>query len=136
MPNLLDWRPLPAGVHDAILDGVDFSFGAATYLRLSYKIQHDGELYYLHEMLTFDAPIASPQHQRAAEGKGRVKQILQVHGLSESEIKDFDDVERVLRGLRVTMLTTLKKQNGLPVPCVSGILGKGKEPVIDDTTTS
>jgi hypothetical protein len=135
MPNLLDWCPLPAGVHDAIISKVSLHFGGATFVTLSYQVRHDGKDYCVHELLTFDAPIGSPQHQRSAEGKGRVKQILQAHGRSESEIQDYDDVERVLCGLRVKIHTVLRNQNGLPVPRVLEFLGKGEEPVIGDTTT-
>jgi hypothetical protein len=76
-------------------------------------------------MLALGAPLDSPDYQRTAEGKGRVRQLLQVLGLSENDIQDFADIETKLRGAQVQIVVAHKSQHGLPVPVVRVVIGKG-----------
>ena len=75
---LLDWRVLPMGAYSATIDDVRVNFGALTWLGITYRVQYAEEDYSVSEILALDAPLSSADYSRTAEGKGRVRQILQV----------------------------------------------------------
>ena len=128
MPSILDWRVVPQGQHDATIEQIELNFSAVTWLKIGYRIQFQGQDYWILEMLALDAPLESPDYQRTAEGKGRIRQILQVLGLSENDIQDFADIETKLRGAQVQIVVAHKSQHGLPVPVVRAVIGKGMAP--------
>jgi hypothetical protein len=120
----LDWRVLPMGAYSATIDDVRINFSATTWLGITYRVQHAEEDYSVSEILALDAPLHSADYSRTAEGKGRIKQILQIHGLAEETIKDFTDIQRALLGLSLRIEVTHKLVSGLPVPRVHSVLGK------------
>ena len=75
-------------------------------------------------ILALDAPLSSADYSRTAEGKGRVKQILQINDTPEETIKDFTDIQELLPGMRVRIEVRHKIVSGLLVPRVQAILGK------------
>jgi hypothetical protein len=124
MPSILDWRVAPQGQHNAMIEQVELNFSAVTWLKIGYRIQFQGQDYWIRELLAFAAPLDHPDYQRTAEGKGRVRQILQVLGLSENDIQDFADIETKLHGAQVQIVVAHKSQHGLPVPVVRAVIGK------------
>jgi hypothetical protein len=126
MPSILDWRVVPQGQHNAIIEQVELNFSAVTWLKIGYRIQFEGQDYWIREMLALDAPLDAPSYQRTAEGKGRIRQILQVLSLSENDIQDFADIETRLGGAQVQIIVAHKSQHGLPVPVVRAVIGKGR----------
>ena len=121
---LLDWRVLPMGAYSATIDDVRVNFGALTWLGITYRVQYAEEDYSVSEILALDAPLSSADYSRTAEGKGRVKQILQINDLPVETIKDFTDIQKLLPGMSVRIEVTHKFVSGLPVPRVQAILGK------------
>lgn len=128
---LLDWRVLPMGAYSATIDDVRINFAATTWLRITYRVQHAEEDYSVSEILALDAPLHSADYSRTAEGKGRIKQILQIHGLAEETIKDFTDIQKLLPGMSVRIEVRHKNVSGLLVPRVQAILGKAA-PSVDN----
>jgi hypothetical protein len=142
MSFTMEWRLPPAGVHVAVIEEVDFMFKAVVWLIIVYHVQHEGEDFRLREMLALDAPRASADYFRTAEGKGRVKQILDAHGVPESAVTHFDDIVELLRGKAVTVEISHKKESGLKVPRVHAVLGSADiapsasaEPTSDENKT-
>jgi hypothetical protein len=124
MPFSLELRLVPAGEHIAVIDEVCINFAKIVWLTIVYRIQHEGEEFRIREMLALEAPTASADYQRTAEGKGRVKQILDAHNVLPSEIKDFVDIPELLRGKAVRIVVSHKEESGLKVPRVSSVVGK------------
>jgi hypothetical protein len=140
MPFSMEWRTLPPGVYDAVVDDVDFSTKAMVWLMVVYRVQHEGQAFRLREILALDAAETSADYQRTAEGKGRIKQILDAHGIALSSIKDYPDIPTLLIGKAVRITVSHKTENGLKVPHVRGVSGQteGKKssgsaaPISDD----
>ena len=128
MPFSMEWRALPPGTYDAIVDEVDFSFKAMVWLMVVYRVQHEGQEFRLREVLALDASETSADYQRTAEGKGRIKQILDAHGIAMSSIKDYPDIPALLKGRAVRITVSHKTENGLKVPHVRAVSGPDEEP--------
>src|SRR6516165_5411109 len=107
---------------------VDFSFNAVVWLNVVYRVQHEGHEFRLREFLAFDAAETSADYQRTAEGKGRIKQILDAHGIAMSSIKDYPDIPTLLIGKAVRITVSHKTENGLKVPHVRAVSGPDEEP--------
>jgi hypothetical protein len=122
--TILDWRVLPQGAYSATIDDVRVNFGALIWLTLSYRVRHEDETYFVSELLALEAPLGSPGYARTAEGKGRIKQILQIHNVPEENIQTFTDIQKVLQGLNVRIEVIHKIVHDLPVAHVRAILGK------------
>ena len=117
MPSILDWRVVPQGQHNATIDDIELNFSAVTWLKIGYRIQLQGQDYSdFGDARTRCTTRVLADYQRTAEGKGRIRQILQVLGLSENDIQDFADIETKLRGAQVQIVVAHKSQHGLPVP--------------------
>ena len=126
MPSILEWRVVPAGTHNATIDQVELTFSTITWLKMGYHIRSQGEDYWVTEMLALEAPADSLDYRRTAEGKGRIRQVVQVLGLSEHDIREFADIEAKLRGAQVQIVVAHRIQYGLPVPVVRAVIGKGE----------
>jgi hypothetical protein len=128
MPIDLTWHVLPPGVYDAVVDEVDFRFGANLSLVITYRTAHRDQEYCVEEWLTLDAPKSSSSYQRTAEGKGRVKQILSAYDEQMPDKIEPRELIAALEGKAVRIAVTHKITNDLPVPKVSRILGKPEAP--------
>ena len=128
MPFSMEWRALPPGVYDAIVDDVEFSFKSMVWLIVVYWVQHEGQEFRLREVLALDASETSADYQRTAEGKGRIKQILDAHAIPMSSIKDYPDIPALLKGKTVRITVSHKTENGLKVPHVRAVSGPDEEP--------
>jgi hypothetical protein len=134
MPSILEWRVVPAGTYDATIEA-EITFSTITWLIVTYLVRHDGQDYCVREMLALEAPLDSPNYQRTAEGKGRIRQILRVLGLSEHDVRNYTDIETKLSGARVQIAVAHKLQHSLPVATVRAVIGKGIAPA-DGAATS
>jgi hypothetical protein len=128
VPSLLDWRVVPQGIYDATIDQISINAGAITWLRIGYLIHIRDEQYWVVEMLALEAPADSPDYQRCAEGKGRIKQILRILNIPEDAIQDLPDIEARLRGAQIKIVVAHRLQHGLPVATVRAVIGKGTAP--------
>jgi hypothetical protein len=135
MPSILEWRVVPPGTYDAIIDPLEITFSTIVWLKIAYRVHHDGQDYCVQELLALEAPLDSPNYQRTAEGKGRIRQILRVLGLSEHDVRNYTDIETKLSGARVQIAVAHKLQHGLPVATVRAVIGKGIAPA-DGAATS
>ena len=124
MPSILEWRVVPAGTHNATIDQVELTFSTITWLKIGYHIRCQSEDYWVTEMLALEAPADSLDYRRTAEGKGRIRQVVQVLGLSEHDIREFADIEAKLRGVQVQIVVAHRIQYGLPVPVVRAVIGQ------------
>jgi hypothetical protein len=124
----MEWRALPPGTYDAIVDEVDFSFKAMVWLMVVYRVHHGGQEFRLRELLALDASETSADYQRTAEGKGRIKQILDAHGIATSSIKDYPDIPALLKDKAVRITVSHKTENGLKAPYVRGVSGQTEGP--------
>jgi hypothetical protein len=126
--SLLEWRVIPAGVHVAVVEKVDFSFKSVTWLTIVYFVRSGSEEFRIREILALDAPVASAEYARTAEGRGRVKQLLDAYEVPESEVKDFPDISNLLRGKAVKIAISHKEQCGLKIPYVSAVFKRADIP--------
>ena len=126
MPSILEWRVVPAGTHNPTIDQVELTFSTITWLKIGYHIRCQSEDYWVTEMLGLEAPADSLDYRRTAEGKGRIRQVLQVLGLSEDDIRNFADIEAKLRGAQVQIVVAHRIQYGLLVPVVRAVIGEGE----------
>ena len=55
MPSILDWRVVPQGQHNATIERIELNFSAVTWLKIGYRIQFQGQDYWILEMLALDA---------------------------------------------------------------------------------
>jgi hypothetical protein len=124
----LSWDVLPAGVYDAVVDELEFRFGANISIVITYGTTHKGQEYHVEEWLTLEAPKTSSSYQRTAEGKGRIKQILSAYDEKMPDKIEPAQLVAALEGKAVRIAVTHKKKNELPVPNVSRILGKPEAP--------
>ena len=87
MPSELAWETISAGLYDATVTSVTYSYKAVISINIAYKfIDTHGELYTVAEWLAFDAPRSSPRYFDTAQGKGRINQILKTMGLTLADL--------------------------------------------------
>jgi hypothetical protein len=94
-----------------------------TYLNIDYQIvDQAARPYTISEMKTLDAKPTNPRHSQSAQGKGRVKAIMEANGKPLS----FESIQAVpfeMTGCRVRIAVGHKYVDGLPAPVVQGIVG-------------
>jgi hypothetical protein len=129
MPIDLEWKALPEGEYDAVVHEIEFKFGASLSIVIIWLVLHGGHEYLVDDWLTLDAPKTSPSYHRTAQGKGRIMQILAAYGEKMPAKIEPDQLKAALVGKALRIVVTHKMMNGLPVPRVSGILGKAELPV-------
>jgi hypothetical protein len=93
------------------------------FLNVEYRIaDHAGRPYVVGDMTVLDAKPTNPRHSQSAQGKGRVKAIMEANGKPLS-FPNIQAVQHELTGCRVKIAVGHKYVNGLPVPVVQGIVG-------------
>jgi hypothetical protein len=101
-----------------------------TYLNLSYRIvDHAGRPYVISDMTVLDAKHTNPRHSQSAQGKGRVKAIMEANG-KPLQFANIQAVPLELTGCRVRIAVGHKYIEDLPAPVVQGIVGP-VEPIKD-----
>jgi hypothetical protein len=93
------------------------------YLNIEYRIvDQAGRPYTVTEMTVLDAKPTNGRHSQSAQGKNRVKGIMEANGKPLS----FGDIQAVpieLTGCRARIAVGHRDADGLPVPVVQGIVG-------------
>jgi hypothetical protein len=99
-----------------------------TYLKIEYSIQNgDGLRLALDELLPLDADPHDALYSRSAQGKSRVKAIMEANSRPLT-FATVHEVPKALIGCRAIITVAHKNIDGLPVPIVKGIVGPA-EPV-------
>jgi hypothetical protein len=94
-----------------------------TYLTIEYQIvDQAGRPYSVIELAVLDAKRTSSRHAQSAQGKGRVKSIMEANG-KPLTFSSIQAVPLELMGCRVRIAVGHKDIEGLPVPVVHGIVG-------------
>jgi hypothetical protein len=95
-----------------------------TYLYIDYAFKDDtGRRFTLPDYpLVLDAPLHNRLYSRSAQGKGRVNAIMEANG-RPIRFTTIQDVPTALIGCRVTIAVGRRDVDGLPVPCIQGIVG-------------
>jgi hypothetical protein len=94
-----------------------------TYLNLDYKVRDlAGKSFVIAEMLVLDAAITNPRYTQSAQGKARVKAIMEAN-TRPLEFANIQAVPLALIGCRARIAVGHKYVEGLPVPTVQGIVG-------------
>jgi hypothetical protein len=94
-----------------------------TCLNVEYRIVDQAQQpYMVVEMLVLDAKHTHPRHSQSAQGKGRVKVIMETSG-KPLEFRNIQAVPLALIGCRVRIAVGHKYTGDLPVPTVQGIVG-------------
>ena len=123
----LDWEPLNPGIYDAEVVAVNYSFKDTISINVVYEVtKADGSAYVLSEWLALEAPKTSPRYVQTAEGKGRLAQLLQLKGLSISDVKSAGGLEAIpgmVIGIRPRVVVGNQERNGLMAPVIRGIMG-------------
>jgi hypothetical protein len=93
------------------------------YLNIEYAIPgDDGRRFIVTDFLVLDAPLQDRQYTRSAEGKGRVKAIMEANS-KPLQFSSIQAVPLALVGCRITIAVGHRDADGLPVPKVQGIVG-------------
>jgi hypothetical protein len=93
------------------------------FLSIDYRIvDNDGRPFTLTDFLVLDAPQEDSVYIRTAQGKGRVKGIMEANGKA-LQFSDIQAVPAALIGCRVTIAVGHRDVDGLPAPTVHGIVG-------------
>jgi hypothetical protein len=101
------------------------------YLNIEYRIvDQSGRPYTVIEMAVLDTQRSNPRHSQSAQGKGRVKAIMEANG-QPLEFTSIQAVPLELIGCRVRIAVGNRYVEGLPVPVVQGIVGPA-EPTKDE----
>jgi hypothetical protein len=121
-----DWEksiPQP-GQYDALIISASINPKSdITYLNIDYKIQDQtGQAFTLAEMLILDAKPTNPRYAQSAQGKGRVKAVLEANG-KPITFRDIQAVPLALLGCQVRIAVGHKYMEGLPTPTVQGVVG-------------
>jgi hypothetical protein len=125
MPSELAWVTISAGLYDATVTSVSYSYKAVISINIAYRIiDTHGELYTVAEWLTFDAPRSSPRYFDTAQGKGRVSQILKAMGLTLADlgVDWISEIPEKIVGARVGLMIGTRNQYGLQVPYVTDVV--------------
>jgi hypothetical protein len=128
VPIDLDWDVLPPGVYDAAIHEVDFKFGSTIDIVIDYRVPHGGLDYHVSEWLTLDAPRNSPLYNATAQGKGRIRQILDAYEEKLRAKLEPTEIVAALKGKVLRVAITHRMINDLPVPKITGVLGKSELP--------
>jgi hypothetical protein len=76
----------------------------------------------LTDFLVLDAPRADSVYTRSAQGKGRVKAIMEANG-KPLQFSDIQAVPASLIGCSITIAVGHRDVDGLPAPSVQGVVG-------------
>jgi hypothetical protein len=125
----LTFPALPDGRYDAAIHAIDLKRYATVLLCICYRIPHKGRDFFVWEELAIDAPVSSPGYARTAQGKGRIVEILSAFG-EQPPVRIFaPDLEDTLVGREVHIAIWNKQSGTFPVPVVTAVLGKARNPV-------
>jgi hypothetical protein len=126
-----DWAktiPPPGHYEATVVRASNHQKSRVTYLRIEYSIQNgDGLRLTLDELLPLDADRQDTLYSRSAQGKSRVKTIMEANSRPVT-FATIHDVPKALIGCRTIIAVVHKNTDGLPVPIVKGIVGPA-EPV-------
>jgi hypothetical protein len=92
------------------------------FLSINYRIADgDGAQFMLADFLVLDAPREDSVYTRSAQGKGRVKAIMEANG-KPLQFSNIQAVPEALIGCSITIAVGHRDVDGLPAPCVQGIV--------------
>ena len=125
MPSELQWETIDAGLYDATVTSVTYSYKAVISINIAYEIDTHGALYTIAEWLALEAPRSSPRYFDTAQGKGRVSQILKTMGLTLADlgVDWISEIPEKIVDARIRLMIGTKDQYGLQVPYVIDVVG-------------
>ena len=115
---------LKPGVYDATVVSARVNpKNVITWLNIVFEVTGEhGEVRQIESLSALDAPPSSPRYSDTAQGRGRVKAILEANGRPLA-FSSVDEVARALTGCRVSILIGSRTRDGLRVPTVDSIQG-------------
>jgi hypothetical protein len=116
-------------IRRAVVHEIEFKFGASLSIVIVWRALHEGQEYFVDDWLTLNAPKTSPSYHRTVQGKGRIMQILAAYGEKMPAKIEPEELVAALVGKSLRIVVTHKMMNGLPVPRLSGVLGKAELPL-------
>jgi hypothetical protein len=115
--------PKPGHYPATVVDARINPRSGVVYLNIEYAILgNDGRRFIVTDFLVLDAPPQDRQYTRSAEGKGRLKGILEANG-KPLQFASIQAVPLALIGCKVTIAVDHRNTDGLAVPRVRGIVG-------------
>jgi hypothetical protein len=118
--------PPPGHYQATVVDASINPKSNVTWLKINYRIQNgDGPPFPLEELLLLDADRQDPLYSRSAQGKSRVKVLMEANGRPLT-FTTIHEVPKALMGCRAMIAVGHKNNDGLPVPIVKGIVGSAK----------
>jgi hypothetical protein len=125
MTDDLIFEELPTGRYKGMVEKVRYSFRAATYIVITYKIDTPhGEVRRVVESLPIDAPSWSALYFQTALGMGRVEEILRTKGLSLADAQAAGGVRALpglLEGSVICVITRNRPTAGFNCPVVDRV---------------
>jgi hypothetical protein len=125
----LTHQTLPEGRYDAVISSISLKRYNTVLLCIGYRVPYRGRDVHVWEELAIDAPVTSPGYARTAEGKSRIFEILTAFGERPPASIHAPDLDDALVGREVHISTRNKQTGTFPVPVVTAVLGKARNPV-------
>jgi hypothetical protein len=119
MTDDLAFEELPPGRYNGTVEKVRYSFTAATYIVITYKL--DTPHRRIRERLPIGAPFSSAFYFQTAQGKGRVEDILRTKGLSLADAQAAGGLRALpglLEGSAIRVVTRNRREGGYNTPVV------------------
>ena len=125
MTDELIFEELPPGRYKGMVEKVRYSFKAATYIVIIYKIDTPhGEVRRIRESLPISAPSSSAFYFPTAFGRGRVEEILRTKGLSLADAQAAGGIRALpgmLEGSVICVTTRNRRTSGFNCPVVDRV---------------
>ena len=124
MTDDLTFEELPPGRYKGTVERVRYSFKAATYIVITYKLDTPDGVRRLDERLPIHAPSSSAAYFQTALGKGRVEEILRTKDLSLADAQAAGGIRALpglLEGSAICVVTQNRQAAGFNCPVVHHI---------------
>jgi hypothetical protein len=117
----LGFEELAPGRYDGVVDKIRYSFGSATRIVITYRIETPNGVRRLEERILIGAPQSSVNYFRTTFGLTRVADILRIRGMSLAEAQlagGLKALPELLEGIAISVLTGNQLTAGFECPFV------------------